>query len=164
MKLMNWMLITAVLFLGLGVYSPAFAQRTAETHKDEIELSRASIKAQKKQIIANNMNLTLDEKDQFWALYRDYQDKMDSVSDRRVKLITDYADSLKTGGPSDEKATIMLDDYLSYQTERLATRKSFVEKFRQILPSRKVTRFYQLENKLEAIIKFELARQIPLVQ
>ena len=89
---------------------------------------------------------------------------MDLVGDRRVKLITDYADSLKSGGPSDEKAWIMLDDYLSYETERLTTRKSFVEKFRKVLPARKVTRFFQIENKLEAIINIELASQIPLVQ
>lgn len=164
MRLMNWMLITAVLFLGLAVYSPAFSQGTAETHKDEIELSRAAIKAQKMEIIAKNLSLTSGEKDKFWALYGEYQDKMDSVSDMRVKLITDYADSLKSGGPSDEKAWTMLDDYLSYETERLTTKKSFVEKFRQVLPSRKATRFFQLENKLEAIINFELARQIPLVQ
>ena len=164
MRLMNWMLITAVLFLGLAVYSPAFAQETAETHKDEIELSRAAIKAQKMEIIAKNLSLTSSEKDKFWALYEEYQDKMDSVSDRRVKLITDYADSLKSGGPSDEKAWTMLDDYLSYETERLATKKSFVKKFRKVLPSRKATRFFQLETKLEAIINFELARQIPLVQ
>lgn len=164
MRLMNWMLFTGVLVFGLAVYTPSFAQGSAETHKDEIELTRAVIKAQKKQLIANNMGLTSGEKDRFWAVYREYQEKMDSVSDRRVKLITDYADSLKTGGPSDENAWIMLDDYLSYETERLTTRKSFVEKFRQVLPSRKATRFFQLENKLEAIINFELARQIPLVQ
>jgi Spy/CpxP family protein refolding chaperone len=161
---MNWMLFTGTLIFGLAVYTPSFAQGAAETHKDEIELTRAVIKAQKKQIIAKNMNLTSDEEDQFWAMYQEYQDKMDTVSDRRVKLITDYADTLKSGGPSDEKAWMMLDDYLSYESARLDLRKSYVEKFRKVLPSKKATRYFQLENKLEAIINFELARQIPLVQ
>ena len=164
MRLMSWTLLTGVLVFGLAVYTPSFAQGSAETHKGAIELTRAVIKLEKKEIIAKNMDLTSDEKAQFWALYEKYQDKMDLVGDRRVKLITDYADSLKSGGPSDEKAWIMLDDYLSYETERLTTRKSFVEKFRKVLPARKVTRFFQIENKLEAIINIELASQIPLVQ
>jgi hypothetical protein len=161
---MKWMLSTGVLIFGLAVYMPSFAQGSAETNKEEIELTRAIIKVQKKQIVAKNMNLTSDEKDQFWAVYREYQGKMDSVRDKRVKLITDYADTLKNGNLTDAKAWEMLDEYLSYESARIALKKSFVGKFRQVLPSKKATRFFQLETKLEAIINFELARQIPLVQ
>jgi hypothetical protein len=164
MRLMNWMVFSSILIFGLAVNSPSFAQGTAETHKDEIELSRAAIKVQKKQIIEKNMNLASDEKDKFWAVYRDYQDKMTAVSDRRVKLITDYADTLKKGNLTDAKAWEMLDEYLSYESARLALKKSYVVKFREVLPSKKATRFFQLETKLEAMINFELARQIPLVQ
>ena len=164
MRLMNWMLLTGVLVFGLAVYTPSFAQGSAETNKDEIELTRAIIKVQKKQIVAKNMNLTSDEKDQFWAVYREYQGKMDSVNDLEVKIITDYADALKNNSLTDETAAKMLDAYFSWVSKRLATRKSFVDKFKEVLPDKKVTRFYQTENKLEAIIDFELARQIPLVQ
>lgn len=164
MRLMNWMLFAGVLIFGLVVYSPSFAQGTAETHKEEIELSRAAIKLQKKQIVAKNMDLTQEEGDQFWALYREYQEEMNAVSDRRVRLITDYADTLENDSMTDEKSMEMLNEFLSYESAKLALKKSFVKRFREVLPSRKVTRFYQLENKLEAMINFELARQIPLVQ
>ncbi len=161
---MKWMLSTGVLIFGLAVYTPSFAEGSMETHKDEIELTRAAIKVQKKQIFAKNMHLTSSENDKFWAVYRNYQDTMDSVNARRVKIITDYADALKNDNLTDETAAKMLDAYFSFESERLATRKSFVDKFKEILPDKQVTRFYQIENKLEAIINFELARQIPLVQ
>jgi len=32
------------------------------------------------------------------------------------------------------------------------------------LPDKKVAQFYQLENKIHAVVKFEIARRIPLVQ
>jgi len=160
---MKWMLLTGVLIFGIAVYTPSFAQGSMDTHKEEIELTRAVIKVQKKQIVAKNMNLTSLEKDNFWTVYRAYQDKMESVRDRRVKLITDYADTLKTGSLTDEKALEMLNEYLSYERMRLITKQSFVKRFKQVLPSRKVARFFQIENKLEAIINFDLARQIPLV-
>ncbi len=164
MRLMNWMLSAGVLFFGLAVYTPSFAQGSMETNKEEIELTRATIKLQKKQIVAKNMQLNSFEKDKFWAVYREYQDKMDTVNDRRVKLITGYADALKSGGLSDEKALDMLNEYLSYERMRLITKQSFVKRFQEVLSSRKVTRFFQLETKLEAIINFELAQKIPLVQ
>ena len=161
---MKWMLTIGVLMFGLLVYTPSFAQGSMDTHKEEIELTRAVIKVQKKQIVAKNMNLTSLEKDKFWTMYRAYQDKMDSVNERRVKVITDYADTLKSGSLTNEKAFDMLEEYLSYERMRLITKQSFVDKFKKVLPSKKVARFFQIENKLEAIINFDLARQIPLVQ
>jgi hypothetical protein len=164
MNSIKWILSAGVLIFGIALYTPSFAEGSMETHKEEIELTRASIKLQKKQIIAKNMKLTSFEKDKFWKVYRAYQDKMDSVSKKRVKVITDYADTLKTGSLTDEKAMEMLNEYLSYERMRLITKQSFVDKFKKFLPSRKVARFFQIENKLEAIINFELARQIPLFQ
>ena len=149
------MVFTNIFIFGIAVYSPSFAQGSMETHKEEIELTRAAIKVKKKQIVARNMNLT--------SMYREYQDKMNSVNNRRVKLITDYADSFKNKNLTDEKSLEMLNEFLSYERMRLITKQSFVDKFKKILPSRKVARFFQIENKLEAIINFDLARQIPLV-
>ena len=157
------MLSTGVLIFGTVIYTLSFGQGTMETHKEEIELTRATIKVQKKQIVAKNMQLTSVEKDKFWAVYRDYQNKMDSVNDRRTKLITDYADNLKNGSLTDEIALGMLNEFLSYERMRLITKQSFVDKFKAVLPSRKVARFFQIDNKLEAIINFDLARQIPLI-
>jgi hypothetical protein len=164
MKMIKWMLSTVVLVMGLAIYNPGFAQGSMDTHKEEIELTRAAIKVKKKQIVARNMNLTSLEKDKFWEVYREYQDKMNSVNNRRVKLITDYADSVKNRNLTDEKSLEMLNEYLSYERMRLITKQSFVDKFKKVLSSRKVARFFQIENKLEAIINFDLARQIPLVQ
>jgi len=163
MKWMKWMMSTGVLIFGTVIYTLSFGQGSMETHKEEIELTRAAIKVQKKQIVAKNMQLTSVEKDKFWTVYRDYQNKIDSVNDRRTKLITDYADNLKNGSLTDEIALGMLNEFLSYERMRLITKQSFVDKFKEVLPSRKVARFFQIENKMDAIINFDLARQIPLV-
>ena len=164
MKLKKWMVFTNIFIFGIAVYSPSFAQGSMETHKEEIELTRAAIKVKKKQIVARNMNLTSMEENKFWEMYREYQDKMNSVNNRRVKLITDYADSFKNKNLTDEKSLEMLNEFLSYERMRLITKQSFVDKFKKVLSSRKVARFFQIENKLEAIINFDLARQIPLVK
>lgn len=163
MKWMKWILSTGIITFGVVINTPSFGQGSMETHKEEIELTRAAIKVQRKQIVDKNMQLTSMEKDKFWAVYRDYRNKMDSVNDRRAKLITDYADNLKNGGLTDKIAMDMLNEFLSYERMRLITKQSFVDKFQEVLPPMKVARFFQIENKMEAIINFELARQIPLV-
>ena len=65
---------------------------------------------------------------------------------------------------SKESAMEMLNELLSFERMRLITKQSFVDQFKKILPAKKVARFFQIENKMEAIINFDLARQIPLVQ
>jgi hypothetical protein len=89
---------------------------------------------------------------------------MDAVANQRVKVITDYADTLKNGSLTNEKAMDMLNEYLSYERMRLITKQSYVKKFQEVLPSLKVVRFFQIENKLEAIINMQLAKQIPLMR
>ena len=58
----------------------------------------------------------------------------------------------------------MLDDWLGYKADLLKVRKQYVRQFRKILPIRKVFRFFQLENKIDAEIDVELARSVPLME
>ena len=164
MKWFNTLSLTLIFLFGIGLNDFSFAQGSMEANKDEIELSRATIKVKKKQIIARNMNFTSAEKDNFWKLYREYQGRLDFINGRRVKLITDYADAFKSKSLSDKKALKMLNESLHIQRLRLSMKQLFVDKFNEILPAKKVARFFQLENKMDAIINFELARQIPLVR
>jgi len=57
-----------------------------------------------------------------------------------------------------------LDNDLSIDSDYQKLRQSYLPKFRGILPDKKVARFYQLESKINAVVEFELARIIPLVQ
>jgi hypothetical protein len=43
-------------------------------------------------------------------------------------------------------------------------RKSYAAKLGKALPAKKVARYLQIENKIRAAIRFNLADQIPLVQ
>jgi hypothetical protein len=53
---------------------------------------------------------------------------------------------------------------LAIEGERVTLMKSFLPKFRKVLPEKKVARYYQLENKIDAVVNYGLARQIPLVK
>ncbi len=130
--------------------------------EDEIELTREVIKTERKAIIAKNMQFTEEESQAFWPVYNEYKEEVRKVADRKVKLIMDYAKNYETltAGQANE----MLEEVLSIKKADLKIKKKYVTKLKKILPAKKVMRFYQLENKMDAVINVQLAAEIPLVR
>lgn len=139
----------------LGTVSPA------QEINDEIELTRSIIQTQRQAIVTAAMQLSGEESEAFWPLYREYREAMRKVDDRSVKLITDYSESFDI--MSDEIAREMLKEFIGIRQGELDVTRKYLKRFQKILPVTKVARFFQLENKLDAVIDFELAAEVPLV-
>jgi hypothetical protein len=133
-----------------------------EKPADNMQIVREKIKTDKKLFIAENMNLTESEAKVFWPVYENYQKDLGKLVDKTVKLIDNYAANYET--MSEEAAKELIDGYLAIEGERVTLMKSFLPKFRKVLPEKKVARYYQLENKIDAVVNFGLAKQIPLVK
>ena len=138
---------------------PSMAQ---EKPADNMQLVREKIKTDKKLFIAQNMNLTESEAKVFWPVYDNYQKDLGKLVDKTVKLIDNYAANYQT--MTEEAAKELINGYLVIEGERVTLMKSFLPKFRKIMPEKKVARYYQLENKIDAVVNYGLARQIPLVK
>jgi hypothetical protein len=128
----------------------------------EVALTRAAIQVRRQALVTAAMDLDNKEAEAFWPLYRDYRHEMAKVGDRLVKLINDYADAYDT--IDDAQAGRMLDEYLSIQRATNEVKVAYVPKFRQIMPARKVARFFQVDNKLDVVVQSQLAAGIPLVK
>ena len=147
--------------LGLLVLAGSSLAASAQTASD-IALTRAEIQTARQAILAESLNLTDDEALAFWPVYRDYRVDMARLGDRLVKVITEFvpnADKL-----SDEQATRLLDEFLDIKADDVSVKKKYAGTFRKLLPAPKVTRFFQLENKLDAVIRYELAATVPLAR
>ena len=147
--------------LGLVLLAGIAAPASAQTATD-IELTRAHIQTERQAIIADAMKLTDDESLVFWPAYRDYRVEMARLGDRLVKVITEFVSA--DAALSDEQATRLLDEYLDIKAKDVSVKKKYVGVFRKLLPAPKVTRFFQLENKLDAVVNFDLAATIPLTR
>lgn len=64
---------------------------------------------------------------------------------------------------TDEAAKKLLGDYLAIEEDRVKLKESYLPKLRQVLPEKKVARYLQIENKIEASFRYELADKISLV-
>ncbi|MBW2238635.1 MAG: hypothetical protein JRD87_07665 [Deltaproteobacteria bacterium] len=149
-----------VLFAVLTVFivSPMAQEKPA----DNMQLVREKIQTDKKLFIAQNMNLTESEAKVFWPVYENYQKDLEKLVDKTVKLIENYSANYQT--MTEEAAKELINGYLAIEGERVALMKSFLPKFRKVLPEKKVARYYQLENKIDAVVNYGLAKQIPLVK
>ncbi len=134
----------------------------AQTQTDEAEIIRSAFQADKKAVVAANMDFTEGESQGFWPVYDEFQKALRKINEKWAILIVDYARNYQA--MTDDKASELLKDYLAVEKERLNLKKSFVKKFGKVLPAKKVSRYYQIENKIEAIVKNELAKEIPLVR
>jgi cell fate (sporulation/competence/biofilm development) regulator YlbF (YheA/YmcA/DUF963 family) len=65
---------------------------------------------------------------------------------------------------NNEKADELMKSFFKYQQEIIKLKKSYYGRFKKILPSSKAARYFQLENKIQALVDAELAMQIPLIE
>ena len=138
----------------LGISTPSFAQTSQK------QLDIAAAHAQRKATVGANMNLTPDEASKFWPVYDAYEGKMDRIEDRHVKELKDFA--AKYDSLTDADAAKKLDEVMAIAQARLDVQKSFVPKFRDAIPQVKVTRFFQIDNKIQALIQCDIAQLVPL--
>jgi hypothetical protein len=112
-------------------------------------------------LVAANLQLTPDEAAKFWPVYARYRQEINAIGDRMAALIQDYTAHFQD--LSNDKALQILQDYLAAEADRIKVRQAYVPQFSQVIPGRTVARFYQLENKMDAVMRYELAAAIPVV-
>jgi hypothetical protein len=176
---MKIMIVAAIALVFLGTASlrsalaqtPATPDKPADSKQDsaaagelmgDIELTRAAVQVKRQALVTAAMDLQAPEADIFWPLYREYRLAMAKVNDRFVKLLVDYMKNYDE--LSDAQATRLMDEYLSIERARSGVKAKYVPRFREKLPARKVARFFQVDNKLDAIINADLASVIPLAR
>ena len=164
MKLFFNILMVAALIFGMMPIPSASAQGSYEKLKEEIELTASIINLERKEIIIQNMKLNDDEERRFWSLYNDYRLAMNEVGKRKIRLITDYADRVNTGNLTDAEALRLLKEFISIERSKLTRKEEYISKFQKVLPPKKVALFFQIENKIDALLNFDLAKAIPLVK
>jgi hypothetical protein len=138
---------------------PALAQ---DKPADNMQIVLEKARADKKLFVATNMELNETEAKAFWPVYEKYQDELFLLRSRTAKLIKDYAKSFND--MTDQEAKVLLDEVMTIESLGLELRKAYLPQFRQVLPEKRVARYFQIENKIQAALYYELAKEIPLVQ
>lgn len=131
---------------------------------EDLSYQRVAVEAKKKLQIAKNMQFTKQEDKAFWTLYSDYEKDLDGVYRDGFDLVQEFINANASRSVTDQQANKFVNQYFEIETRKISIKKSYVEKFKAILPGKKVARFYQIDNKLDAIINHELAIKINLLE
>jgi len=157
-----------ILAVGIGLMAFALAFPTPAWTQgkpaDNMQILRDKIKADKKLLVAANMPLTEAEAKAFWPVYDQYQKGLGAINQRIGNLIKSYAEDYRANAMTDEKAKKLTAEYLAIEKAEAGLQESFVPKLSKVLPPKKVARYLQIENKIRAAVKYELAGEIPFVQ
>ena len=139
----------------------AFAQEKTDTN---MQILLEKVKADKKLVVAANMDLSEAEATGFWPVYESYQKDLQGLNDRLRKTIIAYADAYNKKTLTDAQALQLTNEAIAIDQDEVQMRKAYAVKLAQVIPAKKVARYLQVENKIRAAIKYDLAGAIPLVQ
>ena len=143
-----------------GASAPQEADQ--EDLTSDLALTRASIQLRRQAIVTAVMDLAPKEAEAFWPLYREYRMEMAKVGDRVSKLLVQYSEQYDT--LTDEQATAIMKEWLGVEKAKNNVKSKYVSRFQKILPARKVMRFFQADNKLDAMLSAQLASIVPLAR
>ena len=140
---------------------PAAGAASNNISDKDIEMLRADLRAQRKQIMAQNMTLTADEATKFWPIFDQYRQAAIKANDERWAVIKDYAANYDT--MTDAQA----DDYIkranAVDEQLLALRMRYVPLFEKAISAKKTALCYQIDRRIDLLINLQLSSVIPMV-
>lgn len=163
------LLVALALVLAVWTLAPAseaVAQETQETqdatNEQFIELLRQDIQADKIALMTAALQLTNEQGEKFWPVYRDYQVELSAIGDSRIKLIKDYAANYET--MTEDKAAELSKTSFGLQEKRVSLLKKTHKKVSKEIGPILATRFAQVENQLLMLIDMQIASEMPLIK
>jgi hypothetical protein len=154
------MTIPTVMCVALLAFATSASAQQADSWTAMQQL-QADLKADRQAVVAGNLPLTEGEAKAFWPVYKEYRGEVEKLGDRVAKMIAAYAANYQS--MNDTKADAFFSEWMSIERDRVGVREKFVPRIRAVLPAQKAARFFQIENKLDAIVSVGVASEIPLV-
>ena len=127
----------------------------------DIEMLRADLRAQRKQIMAQNMTLTADEATKFWPVFDQYRREAIKANDERWAVIKDYAANYDT--MTDAQAQDYIKRANAVDEQLLALRMKYVPLFEKVISAKKTALCYQIDRRVDLLINLQLSSVIPMV-
>lgn len=149
-----------VLTLAILAFCPLGRAQDQEPAIDStIAVARANMQADRTTLITTGMNFNDKEGAAFWPIYREYQYERSRVDDRRSAVIKEYTQ--KFPNLTDAEAKSMAEQMLDCESRLAELKKKYYKKFNRVLPALTVTKFFQLERRVDLMIDMQVEIALP---
>ncbi|HXV61955.1 MAG TPA: hypothetical protein VEK15_14755 [Vicinamibacteria bacterium] len=157
-------LALAVLLSTATMAAPQSAGQVQDQPASNMDILRDKLKADKKLLIAENLGLTEAQSAKFWPIYEEYQKELEGINQRLGQVIQSYATEYNASTLTDAKAKSLMEEALSIEEAEVTLKRKYLSRLDGIIPAMNAVRYLQMENKIRALIRFDLAANIPLVE
>ena len=150
--------MSAAIFVSAAL---AFISASAQQGSIDMAALLNEVQNNRQAIVAENFPLTAKDGAAFWPVYEEFRNELAPVIERRTQLIIEYRDNFDA--LDEQEARRLLDEYLDTEEDHLSLRLKYLDKFRSVLSDRQTLKYYQIENRLDTIIQYNLAQVLPLM-
>jgi len=141
--------------------SPGAEAQPSSINDKDVELLRANLRANRKELMARNMNLTADEATKFWPIFDQYRKEAIKPNDDRWALIKEYAANYNTMTDAQAQDYMKRAEVVDHQL--LALRQRYVPVFQKVISAKKTALWYQIDRHIDLMINLQLSSMIPMV-
>ena len=152
-------ILAAFIAFDAPAQAPATPAPAAASAPDSL---RQAATTDKRALIEKNMQLSADEAKKFWPIYDEYQRDLDRIVQKQNRAVLDYVNG--ESSMTDANARRIAREVIAADGEEQKLRERTAKKLAAALPAKKAVRFLQIENKLRALNRYDLAERIPLVR
>ena len=158
---MKTWLCALICALGFSATASVFAQDKPAGQLSSAEWL-ARIQSDKKGIVTKSMDLTPEEAAKFWPLYEQFQRELALPRSAANRAILDLVAADRT--LTDANAKRLVEQVQGAALDEARLNQKHFKQLLKVLPTLKAARYMQIESKLQAVVRYETAKAIPLVQ
>jgi len=136
---------------------------TVSTAQDSwLNVLRSDVRTQVTALMAAAMDLSDEESELFWPIYREFELETSKLVDQRIAGIKDYAEHFET--MTDEKADELVKVSQGLIKKRNDLNKKYYGKVRKVLSGMRAARFYQVHRQIQTLIDLQVQVELPLIE
>ena len=130
----------------------------SQTFQDEVKLMQSIYGMDKKDIVAEFIELNSGQEDAFWKLYDEYEVKRKEIGKKKFEIIWNYVNDYGEIKPED--AEMMMNESIPLRKRSDELVDTYYKKIKNKTDPVVAVQFYQIENYLSDLIRIKLLEEV----
>jgi len=130
----------------------------SQSFQDEVKLMQSIYGMDKKEIVAEFIELNSGQEEVFWKLYDEYEVKRKELGEKRFEIIWNYVNDYGEIKPED--AEMMMNESIPLRKRSDELVDTYYKKIKNKTDPVVAVQFYQIENYLSDLIRIKLLEEV----
>jgi hypothetical protein len=163
---LRYLLIAAVFPLGtvIAPAQPSSDSAAPDNIRAVLETLRSDVNGYKVRVINQAMQLTGPEAEKFWPIYRQYEQELGKVADKKVALIREFSDHCAKGTLDNKAADKIAQQWLNNVQDRLDLWKKYRKTIAKAVSPARAAQFLQVEHQVALFMDLNIAAEMPVLR